>query len=147
MGKVKKEKDVRFERFGWKGFTSTTKVNDFIDRLEEGKVCGTKCPGCGKHFFPPRAGCPDCAEAGPMEWFEVSGTGTLATYSVLRFAPQGFEEDLPYAIAVADYGDYKLFGRLSSFGPGVEPGCEVTTRALSLPGGRVAYEFVPVAEE
>ena len=104
MAKNKPEKDLRFERFGTKGFTATSKVNDFIDRLEAGQVCGTKCPGCGKRFFPPRADCPDCSGAGPMEWFVVEGEGKLATYSVLRYAPQGFEQDLPYAIAVADYG-------------------------------------------
>ncbi|MCF8034292.1 MAG: zinc ribbon domain-containing protein [Desulfarculaceae bacterium] len=147
MAKNKPEKDLRFERFGTKGFTATTKVNDFIDRLEAGQVCGTKCPGCGQRFFPPRADCPDCSGAGPMEWFQVEGEGKLATYSVLRYAPQGFEQDLPYAIAVADYGDYKLFGRLSHFGPEIEPGCPVTTRAVSLPDGRVAYEFVPQGQQ
>jgi len=35
------------------------------------------------------------------------------TFSKLEYGPVGFEADLPYAIAVADYGAYKVFGRLS----------------------------------
>ncbi|RLB37641.1 MAG: DNA-binding protein, partial [Deltaproteobacteria bacterium] len=40
MGK-KKDVDTRFSRFGTVSFTSITKVNDFIDYLEQGKVMGT----------------------------------------------------------------------------------------------------------
>ncbi len=47
-----KETDVRFGKFGTISFTSTTKVNDFIDRLEQGKVSGSRCKGCGKSLFP-----------------------------------------------------------------------------------------------
>jgi hypothetical protein len=37
MGK-KREIDARFNRFGTVTFTSTTKVNDFIDHLEKGQL-------------------------------------------------------------------------------------------------------------
>ena len=59
MGK-KKEVDDRFKKFGTVSFTSITKINDFIDSLEKGKVMGTRCKGCGLAFFPPRA---DCGQA------------------------------------------------------------------------------------
>ena len=48
-----------------------------------------------------------------MEWFEVTGVGNLVTYSKLEYAPIGFGDDLPYAIALLDYGDYKVFGRIA----------------------------------
>ena len=63
-------------------------------------------------FFPPRADCYQCL-ASNMEWFEVTGTGKLVTYSKLQFAPIGFGDDLPYAIALLDYGDYKVFGSIA----------------------------------
>ena len=112
MGK-KREIDARFSKFGTVTFTSTTKVNDFIDHLEKGRVVGSKCRDCGLVFFPPRADCYQCL-ASNMEWFEVTGSGKLVTYSKLEYAPVGFENDLPYAIAVLDYGDYKVFGRSAS---------------------------------
>ena len=83
----KKEVDERFKRFGTVSFTSTTKVNDFVDYLDQGKVMGTRCKDCGLVFFPPRAHCYQCL-AGNMAWFEVSGTGKLLSYSKLQYAPR-----------------------------------------------------------
>ena len=108
----KKEADLRFQKFGTVSFTATTKINDFIDHLEKGQIMGTRCNGCGKVYFPPRADCCQCF-ASDMQWFEVSGSGTLTAFSRLSYAPVGFEEDLPYALAVLDYGDYKIFGRIA----------------------------------
>lgn len=109
----KNPEDDRFKGFGTVSFTSQTRVNDFVDHLEQGRVMGTRCKDCGSMFFPPRADCYRCM-ADNMEWFEVSGTGKLITFSKLEFAPVGFENDLPYHIALLDYGDYKVFGRISN---------------------------------
>jgi len=108
-----KELDTRFSKFGTVSFTAITKVNDFIDHLSDGRVTGTRCTDCGTHFFPPRSNCFKCL-ASNMAWFDVTGTGKLVTYSRLQYAPVGFEKDLPYCIALLDYGDYKVFGRISS---------------------------------
>lgn len=138
----KKDIDVRFKKFGTVSFTSTTKVNDFIDRLEQGNVSGTRCKNCGMVFFPPRADCYSCL-AGNMEWFDISGTGKLLTYSKLEYAPVGFDNDLPYSIALLDYGDYKIFGRLdSNLGDDeVSVGMEMKTVVNKLPNGQLNYIF------
>ena len=73
MKKEKKEVDERFRKFGTISFTAISKVNDFIGYLEQGQVMGTKCVGCGKIFFPPRADCAGCMGS-DMQWFEVTGT-------------------------------------------------------------------------
>ena len=141
MGK-KKEVDDRFKKFGTVSFTSIAKTNDFIDHLESGKIMGTRCKDCGKVFFPPRADCYQCL-AGNMEWFEVEGTGRLVTYSQLQFAPVGFGEDLPYAIALLDYGDFKVFGRIASgmSEEDIAVGMEMKTVANSLPNGQLNFVF------
>jgi uncharacterized OB-fold protein len=142
MSTLKKEADVRFGRFGTVSFTSITKVNDFVDYLEQGKVMGTRCKGCGLAFFPPRADCHRCL-ASEMEWYEVSGTGKLMSYSRLEFAPIGFGEDVPYAIALLDYGEYKVFGRIAGDLPEQELriGMAMRTRVNRLPNGRINYVF------
>jgi len=142
MAKEKKELDVRFGKFGTVSFTSTTKVNDFIDRLEKGKISGTKCKTCGKVYFPPRADCCKCMGK-EMDWFDVTGKGKLLTFSKLEYAPVGFENDVPYSIAVLDFGDYKVFGRLSSDIPDseVKVGMEMTVVANELPNGQLNYVF------
>ena len=141
MGK-KKEADDRFKKFGTVSFTSISKVNDFIDTLEQGKVMGTSCKDCGLSFFPPRADCHKCLKSN-MEWFEVSGTGKLVTYSRLGFAPIGFDGDLPYCIALLDYGDYKVFGRLADNVPEeeIKIGMAMKTEVNELPNGQLNYVF------
>ncbi|MGD8293605.1 MAG: Zn-ribbon domain-containing OB-fold protein [Desulfobacterales bacterium] len=142
---AKKEVDDRFKKFGTVSFTAITKTNDFISYLENGKVMGTRCKDCGLVFFPPRSDCYQCLP-GDMEWFEVSGKGRLITYSKLEYAPIGFQEDVPYCIALLDYGDYKVFGRID---PGIEEkdismGMEMKTVANTLPNEQLNYVFQKV---
>jgi uncharacterized OB-fold protein len=139
---AKKEVDDRFKKFGTVSFTGISKTNDFVDYLEQGKVMGTKCKGCGLLFFPPRADCYQCLTS-DMEWFEIAGTGKLLTYSKLQYGPVGFEGDLPYCIALLDYGDYKVFGRISSDlkDDQIEVGMDMKTVVNKLPNGQLNYVF------
>jgi len=142
MSKVK-DVDDRFKKFGTVSFTAITRTNDFIDYLENNKVMGTRCKDCGLFFFPPRADCHQCL-ASNMEWFAVNGRGKLVTYSKLQYAPIGFEGDVPYCIALLDYGDYKVFGRISSDVPEdeIRVGMDMQTVANKLPNGQLNYVFV-----
>lgn len=78
-----------------------------------------------------------------MEWFEVSGNGTLVTFSRLQYAPAGFEEDVPYYIAVVDFGDYKVFGRISKDVAENEicVGMAMKAAVDKLPNDRLSYVF------
>jgi uncharacterized OB-fold protein len=142
MSKPKKEADVRFSKFGTVSFTSLTKVNDFIDYLADGKVMASQCKKCNATFFPPRADCCECLSS-DMQWREVTGTGTLVSYSQLKFAPIGFDGDLPYSIAMLDYGDFQVFGRLADDLPieEVEVGMPMTTAMNQLADGQINYVF------
>ncbi len=142
---MKKETDDRFKKFGTVSFTAITKTNDFIGHLENGKVMGTRCRDCGLEFFPPRADCFHCFSS-HMEWFEVSGTGKLITYSQLEFGPVGFEDDLPYAIAILDYENFKVFGRIAGDIPEDEItlGMEMETKVTRLPNNQLSYVFQKV---
>jgi len=139
---AKAEVDNRFKKFGTVSFTSFSKVNDFVEYLEKGKVEGTRCKACGKIFFPPRADCYQCLSS-DMEWFEVAGSGKLVTYSTLQYGPVGFEGDLPYTIALLDYGDYKVFGRIAKEIPVKELAVGLQMKAVvnKLPNGQLNYVF------
>jgi hypothetical protein len=140
----KKEIDDRFKKFGTVSFTGISKVNNFIGYLEQGKIMGTRCTECGKVFFPPRADCYKCLP-GTIEWFEVAGSGKLVSYSRLQFGPVGFEDDLPYCIALVDYGNYKVFGRISAkiAENDINIGMAMKTRVNELPNGQLNYVFEP----
>jgi uncharacterized OB-fold protein len=139
---AEKKVDDRFKKFGTVSFTSISKINDFIDHLEQNKVMGTKCKSCGLTFFPPRADCYKCL-SGNMEWFEITGNGKLLSFSKLEYGPVGFEKDLPYTIAILDYGDYKVFGRLAPDlkESEVKVGMELKTVVNRLPNGQINYVF------
>ena len=141
----KKEVDDRFKKFGTVSFTAISKTNDFINYLEDGKVAGTKCQSCDLVFFPPRADCYQCLSS-DMQWYEVAGDGKLLTYSKLQFAPVGFDQDVPYCIALLDYGDFKVFGRISSEVPEeqLQVGMKMSTAANRMPSGQLNYVFKKV---
>lgn len=145
MSQQKKEIDDRFKKFGTVSFTAITKVNDFIGYLEKGTLAGTVCKDCGIKFFPPRADCFKCLGSN-MEWFEITGTGKLVTYSKLQYAPSGFEGEVPYTIALLDFGDYKVFGRLS---PDLKEeeiriGMEMRPKVITTSNGQLSYVFEKV---
>ncbi|MEK6193180.1 MAG: OB-fold domain-containing protein, partial [Deltaproteobacteria bacterium] len=77
------------------------------------------------------------------EWFDVSGSGQLVTFSKLTFAPIGFEADVPYCIALLDYGSYKVFGRIASDIPedDIKVGMQMKTVANTVSNGQLNYVF------
>ena len=93
-------------------------------------------------FFPPRADCHKCLSSN-MEWTEVPDTGKLVTYSRLEYAPIGFGDDLPYAIAVLDYGKCKVFGRIADdvTDDQIQVGMDMKTEVNKLPNGQLNYVF------
>lgn len=77
-----------------------TIVSDFRAGLASGKLLIQKCGDCGEVNMWPRYACPHC-QSENLGWQEANGKGTLHSFCVLRQgAPEGFEEDLPYAIGV-----------------------------------------------
>ena len=75
-------------------------LKNYFDFLKEGKVMGSKCNSCGATFLPPRKLCNECFST-DMEWMELSGEGTLETYSLIHvgaryFSNQGYKMREPY---------------------------------------------------
>ncbi len=93
--------------FGWFGkvsFVPYTKVQDFALHLKDGRLMGSRCKDCGFRTFPPRADCPKCMSA-DFEFNEYTGQGTLTTYTRIDAAPTGFDDEVPYTIAVVQLAE------------------------------------------
>ena len=131
-----------FENFGIVSFTAEAKITDFVTYLKQGKVMTTRCLECGIRHFPPKADCPRCL-ASDVEWVEIGGAGKLATYTVVNYGPTGFENDVPYTLAVTDFDKLRIFGRLSrDINEGnVRVGMDLRVVPIELPDSRVSYEF------
>lgn len=74
-------------------------------RYWEGTAAGElrlqRCRQCNQHYFYPRPRCPQCGSR-DVEWTPVSGRGRLHTYVISHRAAPGFEDHVPYAIAVVE---------------------------------------------
>jgi len=88
-------------------------VAGFRTALARGELLVQKCNDCGKLNMYPRHACPHCQSLS-LGWQRATGRGTLHSFTVLRAgAPQGFEQDLPYALGVVKLEEgVQLLGRL-----------------------------------
>ncbi len=68
-------------------------------------MIGTECGNCGRRYFPPRIICPQChrKSVGKMKKVRFEGKGEVVTYSIIHDAPQAFEMQVPYVIAIIEF--------------------------------------------
>lgn len=92
--------------------------------------------------FPTRVDCPKCL-SNEVKWTEVSGKGSLITHTVVHYGTTGFENDVPYAIGIAEFQGLQVFGRLSKNikENEIKPGMPLKIVPINLNDGRVSYEF------
>jgi uncharacterized OB-fold protein len=97
------------------------------EALAEGRLILPRCLSCGRCWFPPAPGCPNCG-AERFEWIEATGRGSIYSWVVIgRALHPAFDADVPYTIVAVDLDeDARIFGRL---GPGVEPAAGARVRA------------------
>jgi uncharacterized OB-fold protein len=60
---------------------------------------GEICEKCGERIFPPRDVCPECAAPAKTPLL-FSGKGEVYSYSTVYHPPRGFEEFVPYTVAL-----------------------------------------------
>ena len=65
-------------------------------------LIGTRCGKCDKVFFPPRYICPSCRRMGKLEPYKLNGRGKVISYTITHVAPNGFEDQVPYALAIIE---------------------------------------------
>ena len=133
-----------FENFGTVSFTTEAKTAEFINYLEQGKVMTTRCKKCGTAYFPPKMDCPSCLDS-DVEWFEITATGKLVTYTIVHYGPSGFEDEAPYTLAIADFDGLRIFGRISKSVAenDIAPGMAIKVVPVKS-GEKIAYEFQKV---
>ena len=74
--------------------------------LNEEKLMGSRCKGCGTQYVPPRSICVDCYRS-DMEWVEMEGKGRLAAFTCINIPPpfmiaQGYNRKNPYCTGVVE---------------------------------------------
>ncbi len=119
-------------------------------RSQRYALVGEVCEGCGSKIFPPRDLCPDC-EAPAKTPYTFSGLGEVYSYSTVHDAPEGYEENLPYTVALVKLQEGPLVtAQLADVEPetvSIGMPVEMVTRKLSQEGERgvivYGYKFRP----
>ena len=85
--------------------------DDFLDAVEEGQAYYLESPE-GHGSLPPRRVCPDCGST-DLEETPLPETGEIETFSITYVPTPAFEDDAPYAIAVANFGPVRITGQVT----------------------------------
>ncbi len=89
-----------------------------------------RCAKCGKVFFPPRLVCSKC-RGREFEKTILPKEGVLETFTVIRVAPSGFQDEAPYAVGLVRLKDGpRVMAQVTD--------CDPTTLKI---GDRVRFEF------
>lgn len=113
-------------------------------------LVGEVCEGCGSKIFPPRDICPEC-EAPAKTPFTFSGLGEVYSYSTVYHAPEGYDEHVPYTVALVRLEEGPLVtAQLTDADPeevAVGMPVEMVTRKIRQEGDRgvivYGYKFRP----
>lgn len=98
--------------------------DDWLDAVEEGQAYYLECPE-GHGSLPPRRVCPDCG-ATDLEEVDLPGVGVIETFTITHVPTPAFEDDAPYATAVANFGPVSVTGQVVGIDvEDVENGLEV----------------------
>lgn len=76
-------------------------------------------------WLPPRRVCPTCGDQNFTEE-PLPETGTVVVASTVHISPPQFSDDVPYVVALADFGPVTLTGQL----PDIDP--ETVDRGLAV---------------
>lgn len=81
--------------------TPTPTTQPFWDGTEQHRLRIQRCVTTGKVFTYPRRHSPYVV-GGQVEWVEASGRGTLHSYVITHIPAPGYEDEIPYVIALVE---------------------------------------------
>lgn len=77
----------------------------FIVALRDRKtILGVKCEKCNKVFVPPRQTCEKCFSDLSEKWVELSGTGEVTNFTVVRYDDKHLPRKAPFILALIRLG-------------------------------------------
>ncbi len=115
-------------------------------------LVGEVCPHCQAKIFPPRDVCPECGGEAKTE-YQFSGKGEVYSFTVMHDAPAGFEDNIPYTVALVKLQEGPMVtAQLTDLGEAaVQIGMpvEMVTRKIRADGDEkgmlvYGYKFRPV---
>ncbi len=114
-------------------------------------LVGEVCPHCDAKIFPPRDVCPECGQEAKT-LYSFSGRGQVYSYTTVYEPPAGYEENVPYTVALIKLEEGPMVtAQLTDLDGEVQIGApvEMVTRRLRSDGDErgllvYGYKFRPV---
>ena len=92
-------------------------IRQYKQFIEESKFRAYQCVACGNVIAPPTGSCYSCGSS-EMKWTNVSGKGKLVAFTVIHVAPDEFQEEAPYFVAIVELEEgTRISARLLGFDP------------------------------
>ena len=76
-----------------------TTIKIYFNLINEGKLCAAECSSCNELVLPPRLFCPNC-NSKTTNWKELSGKGSLQSFTVIHIGGTTYASDVPYIVAI-----------------------------------------------
>jgi uncharacterized OB-fold protein len=84
---------------------ATDLTRPYWENARAGRLVTQRCRNCGRIWHPPLPACPHC-HGTDIGWREVSGAGTVYTYTVVRHATHAaFADRVPYVVAIVELAE------------------------------------------
>ncbi|HVV08261.1 Zn-ribbon domain-containing OB-fold protein [Amycolatopsis sp.] len=121
-------------------------TDEYRAGLSRGELLLQRCQDCGRLNMYPKFVCPFC-QSEDLGWQRSAGRGVVRSFTISRIgAPAGFEEELPYALAVVRLEeDVQLLGRLVADADGDWLGYSCDTEVEFVAEGATAENARPIA--
>jgi uncharacterized protein len=116
-------------------------------------LVGEVCPHCEAKIFPPRDVCPECGQEAKT-LYSFSGRGEVYSYTTVYEPPAGYEDNVPYTVALIKLEEGPLVtAQLTDLEGEVQIGApvEMVTRRLRSDGDErgllvYGYKFRPAVQ-
>ena len=120
----------------------TELTSPFWEAASDERLVAQQCRSCGQCWHPPLPACPHC-HGTDLGWRELSGAGTVYTYTVVRHATHvALADQVPYVVAIVELAEGpRLVTRVTGCPPGeVRAGMPVLVRFRPVADGvKLAY--------
>ena len=80
-------------------YTAGSTSARFLRHLKNGRIVGQRCPSCSNVYVPPYGCCAKCGVVTEEE-VEVSGQGTVASFTIVHIPIPGSPVQPPFAVAL-----------------------------------------------
>ena len=124
---------------------ATDLTRPYWENARNHRLVTQRCNNCANGWHPPLPACPRC-HGRDLGWREVSGAGTVYTYTVVRHPTHfAFADTIPYAIALVELaeGPWLITGITGCPPDGVRAGMPVRVVFREVTDGVMLPYFEP----